>query len=185
MDLSNNKNNNRKKNLSSKENHPQNLSMVITFPPSPLQHLKEQDSLCSSFLPDGHFLLYYRSKPLLRVDRANTKEAIVWLTYPGGHDFSFVYQWVVSVLILFPGKQWSWFPSVLSPPWEQNQEFLFHLSLSSIFLPGKQWSWFPSLFLPPWEQNQMFLFFTCLCHLSFSLVNDGAGFHLYKCDVSF
>ncbi|XP_050690881.1 NAD(P)H pyrophosphatase NUDT13, mitochondrial-like [Eriocheir sinensis] len=47
-----------------------------------LQHLKEQDSLCSSFLPDGHFLLYYRSKPLLRVDKANTEEAIVWLTYP-------------------------------------------------------------------------------------------------------
>lgn len=86
--------------------------------------------------------------------------------------------------ILFPGKQWSWFPSVLSPPWEQNQVFLFHLPLSSIFLPGKQWSWFLSLFLPLENKIRCF-FFTCLRHSSFSLVNDGAGFLLNKSDASF
>ncbi|KAG0716849.1 Nucleoside diphosphate-linked moiety X motif 13 [Chionoecetes opilio] len=47
-----------------------------------LQQLKEHETLCSSLIPDGKFLLYYNSKPLLRVDKANTEETIVWLTYP-------------------------------------------------------------------------------------------------------
>nr|XP_045626115.1 NAD(P)H pyrophosphatase NUDT13, mitochondrial-like isoform X1 [Procambarus clarkii] len=47
-----------------------------------LQRLKEQDSVCTSHIPDGKFLLYSQSKPLLRVDKANTEDAIVWLTYP-------------------------------------------------------------------------------------------------------
>lgn len=47
-----------------------------------LQQLKDHETLCSSLIPDGKFLLYHKSKPLLRVDKANTEETIVWLTYP-------------------------------------------------------------------------------------------------------
>ncbi|XP_063852521.1 NAD(P)H pyrophosphatase NUDT13, mitochondrial-like [Scylla paramamosain] len=46
-----------------------------------LQELKVHESLCSSFIPDGKFLVYHYGKPLLRVDKANTKDAIVWLTF--------------------------------------------------------------------------------------------------------
>ncbi|XP_053640242.2 NAD(P)H pyrophosphatase NUDT13, mitochondrial isoform X2 [Cherax quadricarinatus] len=46
------------------------------------RYLKEQDSVCASHIPGGKFLLYSQSKPLLRIDKANTEDALVWLTYP-------------------------------------------------------------------------------------------------------
>ncbi|KAK3856560.1 hypothetical protein Pcinc_037119 [Petrolisthes cinctipes] len=46
-----------------------------------LQQLKEQDAACLSQLPEGQFLVFSRSKPLVRVNQANTNEALVWLSY--------------------------------------------------------------------------------------------------------
>ncbi|XP_076035750.1 NAD(P)H pyrophosphatase NUDT13, mitochondrial isoform X1 [Oratosquilla oratoria] len=46
-----------------------------------LQRLKEEDRTCLSYVPSGKFLAYCRSKPLIRVDEANTDKAIVWLAY--------------------------------------------------------------------------------------------------------
>ncbi|XP_068220567.1 NAD(P)H pyrophosphatase NUDT13, mitochondrial-like [Palaemon carinicauda] len=46
-----------------------------------LQKLKAEDRSCLDYLPDGKFLVYSRSKPLLRVDKANTDNALVWLSY--------------------------------------------------------------------------------------------------------
>ncbi|XP_042214221.1 NAD(P)H pyrophosphatase NUDT13, mitochondrial-like isoform X2 [Homarus americanus] len=46
-----------------------------------LQQLKEQDTVCSSHIPGGKFLLYSQSKPLIHVDKANTEDVLLWLTY--------------------------------------------------------------------------------------------------------
>ncbi|KAK7070278.1 hypothetical protein SK128_024162 [Halocaridina rubra] len=46
-----------------------------------LQRLKEDDRTCLSHLPSGKFLVYSRSKPLLRIDKSKTNNALVWLTY--------------------------------------------------------------------------------------------------------
>lgn len=46
-----------------------------------LQKLKEEDTICLSQVPGGKFLVYSRSKPLIRVDKANTDNALVWLSY--------------------------------------------------------------------------------------------------------
>ena len=50
------------------------------------QQLKVHETLCSSFIPDGKFLLYHNGKPLLRVDKANTDQTIVWLTFQGANS---------------------------------------------------------------------------------------------------
>lgn len=54
-------------------------SFVVYF----WQQLKEQDAVCLSHIPEGQFLVYSRSKPLVRVNQGNTTQALVWLSYTG------------------------------------------------------------------------------------------------------
>lgn len=50
--------------------------------------------MCLSQVPRGKFLIYSRSKPLIRVDKANTDSALVWLSYEGmDYKYMSLYVW--------------------------------------------------------------------------------------------